>query len=328
MWAQDERSRKAVDLAQDLISQSLEASRSLTVELSPTILYEAGLDAAIPWLARQFEVRHGLKVDTQINATVAQDEAGVAFLLFSAVRELLLNVVKHARIDSARVQMDRIDGDLVRIIVSDKGAGFDPVKINAGEDAATGLGLFGPAQRLEHVGGQCVIESKQGRWTRVTLTAKVGRPANTAGEPGDRFRLESVVSRRGPRGASSRRQDSRASGGMIMQSCARGLAGILNAESDIEVVAEALSGEQAIMQAVRFRPDVIIMDVSMPGMNGIDATKAILAERPETKIIGLSMYEEADRAEAIRQAGAVNYLTKSGPSDALVAAIRDCAGRR
>jgi two-component system CheB/CheR fusion protein len=171
--AKDDRLREGIDLVEDLLDQSLSASRSLTVELSPTILHEAGLDAALLWLARQMGVRHNLKVEMQMNATVEQDGEGVAVLLFSAVRELLLNIVKHAGVDSARVQLDRIGDDGVRIIVSDEGKGFDPATLRAGEDAATGLGLFGLIQRLEHIGGKCVIDSAPGRGTNVTLTARV-----------------------------------------------------------------------------------------------------------------------------------------------------------
>ena len=88
------------------------------------------------------------------------------------------------------------------------------------------------------------------------------------------------------------------------------------------VVAEACDGEQAVEQARRHHPEVVIMDVSMPGMNGIDATRKILAELPGTRIIGLSMYTEADRADAMRQAGAVAYVSKGGPSDDLLQAVR------
>jgi len=72
---------------------------------------------------------------------------------------------------------------------------------------------------------------------------------------------------------------------------------------------------------------VIIMDVSMPGMNGIDATRKIMAELPDTKIVGLSLYVAADRAEAMREAGAVGYVSKGKPSDGLLAAIRAAAGK-
>ena len=306
-----------MDLMDDLLNQSLHASRELTVELSPTILYEGGLEAALPWLARQMETRHGLKVQMEINAAVPQDETGVAFLLFSAARELLLNVAKHAGVNLARVQLDRLDGDLVRIVVSDEGKGFDPASLQD-DDEATGLGLLGLQERLGHIGGYCMLDSAPGRGTRITLMAEVARPI----EQPEALPLPVHLSADAT--AEGKRSDARISVLLADDHAIvrQGLAEILNAEPDIAVVAEARDGQEAIEQARLHRPDVIIMDVSMPGTNGIDATKAIMAELPDTRIIGLSMYAEADQAEAMRQAGAVEYVSKGGPSEDLLVAIK------
>ena len=88
---------------------------------------------------------------------------------------------------------------------------------------------------------------------------------------------------------------------------------------------EATDGQTAVALARQLRPDVITMDIAMPGMDGIAATRAIHAEFPAIRIIGLSMFEEPDRAAAITEAGAVRYLTKSGLIEALVAAVRTVA---
>lgn len=98
--------------------------------------------------------------------------------------------------------------------------------------------------------------------------------------------------------------------------------GLLNQEADIAVVAEAGDGRQAIELAHRDHPEVIVMDLSMPVMNGTEAIGRIMAELPGTQIIGLSLFEEADQAEAMIEAGAKIYLSKSGPSPNLIAAIR------
>jgi two-component system NarL family response regulator len=103
----------------------------------------------------------------------------------------------------------------------------------------------------------------------------------------------------------------------------RGLATMLQLETDIEVVAEASDGEEAIRIAREIEPDVILMDVSMPRMNGIEATRAIHSELPHVQIIGLSMYDEEDQAAAILNAGAAAYHCKSGSSALLLAAIRN-----
>jgi DNA-binding NarL/FixJ family response regulator len=107
----------------------------------------------------------------------------------------------------------------------------------------------------------------------------------------------------------------------------QGLARIVNEEPDMEVVAEAVDGRQAIDLARQLSPDVIVMDTGMPVLNGLEATREITAAFPQSRVIGLSMFDEAAAGEAMRQAGAVAYLSKGGPSQDLLSAIRSAAGR-
>ena len=102
------------------------------------------------------------------------------------------------------------------------------------------------------------------------------------------------------------------------------LKSVLMKQQDFEVVAEAGDGVEAVNLVTELVPDVVIMDISMPGMNGIQATRIIHSELPEIRIIGLSMFQEGEQARAMRDAGAVAYLTKSGPSEDVIAAIRSC----
>jgi DNA-binding NarL/FixJ family response regulator len=102
----------------------------------------------------------------------------------------------------------------------------------------------------------------------------------------------------------------------------QGLAQLLNQEPDIEVIGEAADGEAAVELARKLQPDVILMDIAMPKLSGIEATRVIHNDFPNIRIIGLSMFEKSDRAQAMRAAGAVNYLTKSDPSTDLISAIR------
>jgi DNA-binding NarL/FixJ family response regulator len=87
-------------------------------------------------------------------------------------------------------------------------------------------------------------------------------------------------------------------------------------------VGEASDGEEAVHLAQELIPDAILMDISMPKMNGLEATRIIHAEFPHIRIIGLSMYDEDDQAEAMLDAGASAYRSKSSNTDRLLAAIR------
>ncbi len=101
-----------------------------------------------------------------------------------------------------------------------------------------------------------------------------------------------------------------------------GLRAILEREMDITVVDEAENGRDAVEIARRTRPNVVVMDIGMPGLNGIDATREILAENREAKVIALSMNSDRRYVVAMFAAGAVGYLPKDAPSSELILAIR------
>jgi len=103
-----------------------------------------------------------------------------------------------------------------------------------------------------------------------------------------------------------------------------GLAGLLRGEPDFEDAGEASDGRTGLKLIRKLRPDVVLMDINMPGMDGIEATRLLHRDMPEVSVIGLSTFEESGPAAAIRKAGAVGYVTKSGGSQKLIEAIRAC----
>jgi DNA-binding NarL/FixJ family response regulator len=97
---------------------------------------------------------------------------------------------------------------------------------------------------------------------------------------------------------------------------------MLGNEPDIEIIGSAGDGQEAVDLSDKLLPDVVLMDTSMPKLNGIEATRIIHNNHPEICIIGLSMFEEVERAQAMREAGAADYVTKSGAAEKLMSAIR------
>jgi two-component system NarL family response regulator len=109
----------------------------------------------------------------------------------------------------------------------------------------------------------------------------------------------------------------------------RGLTSVINLEADMTVCAEASTGEQAITLFRSQRPDVLLMDLRLPGMSGVEATQMIRAEFPDARVIVLSTYVSDEDIYAALQAGAMAYLVKSVSRDELMQAIRKAAaGRR
>jgi len=156
----------------ELIGQTIESSRSLTFELSPPVLYELGFEPAVEWLVRHTRRRHGLSTDFKSDGRPKPLDHDVRVLLFQAVRELLVNVVKHAKATSVTVSTRRV-GDKIQVSVADDGVGFDISELSSQGYKTGGFGLFNIRERLGQIGGRLNVESKPGLGTKVTLVAQI-----------------------------------------------------------------------------------------------------------------------------------------------------------
>ena len=164
-----------------LLAQCFATCRTLTLELSPPILYEAGLPAALHWLGRWFQDTHGLNVEVSAKEEEGPEQEEIRIVLFQAARELLFNVVKHSGVKQAQVRLSHLPNRRVKLVVSDTGDGFDLAQLALGEMTG-GFGLFSLRERLEQLGGRLDVESGPGRGSRFTLIVPTvaARPARAA----------------------------------------------------------------------------------------------------------------------------------------------------
>jgi CheY-like chemotaxis protein/two-component sensor histidine kinase len=328
--------------------QALTYTRSLIAELSPPVLRHFGLLVALQWLADQMR-SHELIVALEGHVEGVRLPEEQAVLLFQSVRELLINVSKHAGTDRAVVTVKEADRMLC-IEVKDRGRGFDLQAALLAEGApseSSRYGLFSIRERMCAMGGDFDLDSSPGRGTTATLflplpTEDVKRersggkgenheesdgtghePVQSDGQHSSARRVASEVASRFTPDAS------RVIRVLLVDDHAmvrEGLRSVLDAYADVEVVGEAADGEEAIRLAQSLQPEIIVMDVNMPGIDGIEATRQLRHEQPTIAVVGLSVHNNPQVERAMREAGAAGFLTKEGAVGQLYLAIQDALG--
>ncbi len=315
---EDQAVKEAVHEVEELLGEVIEASRSLTSELSPPIVHESRLRAAMEWLVSFMAAQNSFTVQLKMEEDIRLIDENTKLLLFESTRELLLNAFKHAQVRSAEVRVRKTSGDMLEIVVADQGIGFNPVSPKHG-----GFGLFRIRERLTLIGGHLEVDSSPGNGSRFTIVAPLTQTRPILAAADSLSQSEGTIPR-SEQPVSGTIRVLIADDHAVMR---QGLSTSLSQEPDMVIVGEAVDGEMALEKARRLHPDVVLMDVGMPKMNGIEATQKIHTEMPKVRVIGLSMYEENEGAKAMFDVGAVAYLSKSCSVDALTTTIRRCVGK-
>jgi signal transduction histidine kinase/ActR/RegA family two-component response regulator len=304
--------------AKQQIDEALDVARSLNVELFPPVLQRAGLPAALTWLANWTRDKYKMRVEIDADPRADSPRKDVRTLLFESVRELLFNAVKHARTDRVTLSLQLDDDDRLCMTVTDRGVGFMPSRLDdRSRPGHVGWGLFRIRERLSLLGGNLDIDSAPGRGTRVRLVAPRGAGHDTVADAS-----ESSVARSG---AAPAVDDDRSAPDALRilivddhPAVRRALREMLHQRPQLAVVGDSANGFEAIAHANTLRPDVILMDIAMPHMDGVEATARIRAALPEIRILGLSTLARSETADAIEQAGADGFFVKGTDTRRLI----------
>lgn len=268
-----------------------------TRDLTPPVLHEQGFQPALHWLASRME-KEGLTVALRLPPQAPVLNGNQAILLFQSVRELLLNVRKHAGTKRATVSVAYDSPGHLRVSVEDEGRGFHLSEVSETDELHRRFGLFSIKERLAMMNGRMEIHSLPEQGTRVTLIM----PSEAAPFP------DRTDDNDGPPGKTTERLrvllvDDHA---MVRE----GLRSILEGYRDLEVVGEAGDGIEAVKLARTRRPDVVVMDINMPRLDGVSATRQIKHDRPSTAVIGISVQDSSQVEQAMISAGATTFLRK------------------
>ena len=247
--------------------------------------------------------------------------------IYKIAAEALRNAFRHA--DAGRVEVEiRYDDEQFRLRVRDNGKGIDPTVL-ASQGLEGHYGLRGMPERAALIGGKLAVWSEAGAGTEVELCLAASIVYATSARRTWWSRLLA------PKTPANGRETLTGSSPIRILTVddhplvREGIAGLLGVQPDMTVVAEAANGREAIQQFRAHRPDVMLMDIQMPEMNGLDALIAIRTEFPDAKVVVLTTYEGDVHILRALKAGARGYLLKNTFHTELLQTIRAVhAGKR
>ncbi|MGA7919357.1 MAG: response regulator [Candidatus Acidiferrales bacterium] len=321
----DSESRRVLSECSALSKQVGEEIRTLSYLLHPPLLDELGLPAAVKWYAEGYEQRTGIRVKVEIASDFARLSPDVEVALFRIVQESLTNVHRYSGSPSAYVRV-KINSKKIELQIGDFGKGIhgDVLNSRTGKVAPLGVGIQGMKERIRQLGGALEITSKPNHGTQVTAILPLTHTQTSSiAELGGSIAVSSAS-----RTAESSNPERNVSRKQILiaddhEMLRRGLRAMLEKEQEWEVCGEAVDGQDAVDKINTLRPDLVILDINMPVLNGLAAVRQISRSSPQTKILVFTVHDSDQTAKEIQASGAHRYLAKSDASDNLLRVVRE-----
>lgn len=308
--------KESVKESREIVGQIGEEIRTLSYLLHPPLLDECGLASAVHWYAEGFEKRSGIKLEVSIGEDIPRLPIDAETTLFRVVQESLTNVHRYSGSASAKIKVSKDAGE-VRLEIIDYGHGTKTGTARARLDgsAPLGVGIPGMRERLHQLRGELIVDFAS-TGTRVTATL----PVKKAGQADCEESVDQTSLTFAIRSAEdARRRILIADDHELMR---RGLRGLLESHDEWAVCGEAVEGTEAVRKSTDLKPDLVIMDVNLPGLSGIEAALQIRREREAAKILFFTVHDSDEVIREIVEAGALGYVAKSRASQDLVEAVR------
>ena len=305
LWeAKPELARERLDDLRRLTRGALAEMRTLLVELRPGALTELPLGDLLRQLGEATAGRTSLRIDLQLEAEQRRSlPPEVQVALYRIAQESINNIVRHANANAVRIELRfGLQGE-VTMRISDDGRGFDAGSIPGGH---LGVGIM--RERAESIGATMSLTSRPGLGTTSSSRGRKRKRMAPQAEPAtERIGVLIVDDHEIVR---------------------KGLATFLEVSDDIELVGQAASGDEALRLCAQHKPDVVLLDMVMPGMDGPTTAKAIREAHPEIRVLALTSFPEEDLIQRALEAGVLGYLLKNVGASELAGAIRSAkAGR-
>jgi two-component system NarL family sensor kinase len=309
--------KDALTESRDVVGKIGEEIRTLSYLLHPPLLDECGLASAVLWYAEGFKKRSGIHLNVAIDEELVRLTTDAETALFRVLQESLTNVHRYSGSPSAEIRIFQSDRK-VHLEIVDHGKG-----VKAGTDRPSfagaptlGVGIPGMRERIRQLGGQLEVEfSDEGTRVQASLPMEASAEESVLQSSSEVFR-DNDNGRQRPK---VRKRILIADDHEVMR---RGVRGLVESQEEWSVCGEAIEGNEAISKTRELHPDLLILDVSMPGVSGIDAALQILKDDPDIKILFFTMHDSPQMMREISNVGAWGYVAKARAGNDLVDAVR------
>ena len=321
----DPQSRHVLAECRSLTGQLVEEIRTVSYLLHPPLLDELGLSSAVKWYTEGFSRRTGIETEVEVSSNFQRLPRDIEVTLFRVIQESLTNVHRYSGSPKAIVRVNSSEDQIVVEIVDfGRGIQHEALRTRLGSIAPIGVGIQGMKERMRQLSGKLEITSRPQKGTVVTATLPVVSLRTSLAENSDESEVLSQAQPERPRAAANRSMPlKRILVADDHEMLRRGVCTLLQTELGIEKCAEAVDGRDAVEQAAALKPDLVIIDVEMPGLNGLEATREILRNRPQTKVLIFTMHESEEILKDIAATGAHACLSKDKGGKNLLRVIRE-----
>ena len=302
--------KDALAESRDVVGKIGEEIRTLSYLLHPPLLDECGLASAVLWYAEGFKKRSGIHLNVAIDEELVRLTTDAETALFRVLQESLTNVHRYSGSPSAEIRIFQSPSKVhLEIVDHGKGAKAGTERATFAGAPTLGVGIPGMRERIRQLGGQLEVEfSNEGTRVYATLPREVSAEESVEQSTSKLFRRPDV-----------RKRILIADDHEVMR---RGVRGLVESQEEWSVCGEATEAHEAISKTKELHPDLLILDVSMPGMSGIDAALQILKDDPNVRILFFTMHDSPQMMREISNVGAWGYVAKARAGNDLVDAVR------
>ena len=313
--------KDALAESRDVVGKIGEEIRTLSYLLHPPLLDECGLASAVLWYAEGFKKRSGIHLSVSIDEELVRLTTDAETALFRVLQESLTNVHRYSGSPSAEIRIFQ-SASKVHLEIVDHGKG-----VKAGTERPAfagaptlGVGIPGMRERIRQLGGQLEVEfSNEGTRVHASLPVQASAEESASQSTSELYRDKENFQANSRQRPEIRRRILIADDHEVMR---RGLRGLVESQEEWSVCGEAIEGNEAISKTRELRPDLLILDVGMPGVSGIEAASQILKDDPNMKILFFTMYDSPQMMRELSNVGAWGYVAKARAGNDLVDAVR------